>query len=458
MQQSATLTTKAVIYCRVSSLKQVNEGHGLSSQETRCREYAKHKGYDIVQVFHEEGITGKLLERVQMQAMLHFLRQHKRQGRHVVIIDDISRLARDVETHIHLRTAISEAGGKLESPSIEFGEDSDSRLVEHLLASVAAHQREKNAEQVRNRMRARAMNGYWVSNPPIGYKYEKQSGHGKILVRDEPVASVMQEAMQGFASGRFQTQAEVKYFLESKVDFPKGKNGQVHLQRVADMLSRPIYAGRIHMPVWDIHNQPGQHEGLISYEDFQKIQHRLKGHAYAPARQDLNKDFPLRGFISCGGCGKPMTSGWSKGRSKHYAYYYCQQKGCTHYGKSIKRDTVEQAFEELLKKMRPTEDLLKVMYSMFRDHWDNRLHQIGSEAESIEKAMEKVDGQVQQLLDRIMASENDTVIAAYEKRITELQDSKIVLQEKIANCGRIIPDFEVSFRTAFEFLGNPHNL
>ncbi len=95
-----------------------------------------------------------------MRERLSYLRANAKKEPIIVIIDDISRLARDLETHIKLRTSISDAGGKLESPAIEFGENSNSRLVEHLLASVAAHQREKNAEQVKSRMRARMQNGY----------------------------------------------------------------------------------------------------------------------------------------------------------------------------------------------------------------------------------------------------------------------------------------------------------
>lgn len=91
----------AVIYCRVSSDKHVEEGHGLSSQETRCREYARIKSYDVVGVYHEKGISGKLLDRVQMQAMLDFLKRSKKK-QHIVVIDDISRLARSVEAHIAL--------------------------------------------------------------------------------------------------------------------------------------------------------------------------------------------------------------------------------------------------------------------------------------------------------------------------------------------------------------------
>ncbi|MCK4946704.1 MAG: recombinase family protein, partial [Alphaproteobacteria bacterium] len=272
---------QAIIYCRVSSPKQVTEGHGLASQETRCREYAKHKNYEVVAVFHEEGITGKLMDRPKMQDMLSFLKKHRKEN-HIIIIDDISRLARDIETHIYLRTAIDAAGGKLESPSIEFGEDSDSRLVEHLLASVAAHQREKNAEQVKNRMRARVMNGYWCFHPALGYRYATKAGHGKILVPNEPVSSIIKEALEGFASGRFETQTEVQRFFESQNEFPKDRKGCVHLQRIREILERSLYAGYIDVPKWNLSLQPGKHEPLISFKTYQDIRKRLQGTAKAP--------------------------------------------------------------------------------------------------------------------------------------------------------------------------------
>ncbi len=128
-------TKKAVIYCRVSSVKQLKEGDGLASQETRCREFTKHKNYEVVEVFKDEGVSGSLIDRPRIKEMLTFLKRQKNE-QHVVVIDDISRLARGLETHLQLRLAISDAGGKLESPSIEFGDDSDSLLVENLLASV----------------------------------------------------------------------------------------------------------------------------------------------------------------------------------------------------------------------------------------------------------------------------------------------------------------------------------
>jgi len=51
---------KAVIYCRVSSDRQVREGDGLRSQETRCTEFAKQKGLPVLKVFRDAGVSGVL--------------------------------------------------------------------------------------------------------------------------------------------------------------------------------------------------------------------------------------------------------------------------------------------------------------------------------------------------------------------------------------------------------------
>ena len=141
MNVDDTITPEAVIYARVSSKKQVTQGDGLNSQQTRCTEYARYKGYEIIKTFADD-MSGSLTARPGMQSMLAYLRKRRKIGT-VVIIDDISRLARGIEAHLQLRAAISTAGGTLESPSIEFGEDSDSVLVENLLASVSQHQRQK---------------------------------------------------------------------------------------------------------------------------------------------------------------------------------------------------------------------------------------------------------------------------------------------------------------------------
>jgi site-specific DNA recombinase len=451
-----TSKMKAVLYCRVSTTKQSTQGDGLSSQETRCREYAKYKGYEVTQVFKDD-MSGSLINRPGMQAMLAYLRKCKRQP-HVVIIDDISRLARGLEAHLQLRGAIAKAGAVLESPSIEFGEDSDSVLVENLLASVSQHHRQKNSEQTKNRMRARLQNGYWVFQAPVGYRYQRTSSQGKILVRDEPLASILQEALDGYASGRFQIQAEVKRFLEAHPEFPRDRKGVITNQRVAELLRQSVYAGYVEAPNWDVSLRPGRHEPLITFETFRKIEKRLEEGAKAPARKDLNKDFPLRGFVTCGDCSAPLTSCWSKGENAHYPYYLCFTKGCSSYGKSIRRDVLEGEFDKLLRKLNPTEGLFALARMMFEDLWNHRLQSQKSRAQSLAMEVEKLDKKIAQLLDHIVEADSSSIVRAYENRIKDLEAQKLVLKEKIAFCGKPVRGFDEAFRTAMEFLAKPHKL
>ena len=454
------MTTKpekpAVIYCRVSSSKQTRVGDGLGSQETRCREFARLKGYAVQEVFQDD-VSGSMIDRPGMKAMLAYLRRH-RAKEPVVLIDDVSRLARGLEAHLGLRGAIAKAGGKLESPTIEFGEDSDSMLVENLLASVSQHQRQKNGEQTVNRMRARVQNGYWVFKAPVGYKYEKRSGKGKLLVRDEPLASIVQEALEGYASGRFDIQAEVMRFLQDKPEYPKDRNGIVRNERIIELLNRPVYAGYVEAPNWGVSRRMGQHDGLITPETFRKIQERLNGNAKAPARADYNADFPLRGFVVCADCSTPLTACWSSGRSARYPYYLCPTRGCPSYGKSVRKEKLEQSFETLLRSLQPTDGLFAIASAMFREIWEHRLAYAESEKAVQRKQIAELDKQVAQLLDRIVDASSGSVVSAYERRIAQLEEEKIILSGKLARTGQPVRDFNGSLRTALLFLSSPWKL
>ena len=352
--------TEVYIYTRVSSVGQLQKGHGLESQTARCREFARMKNYEVIEVFHDRAVSGGVVDRPAMTAMLQIIKSRRSNAPCVVLIDDISRFARSLEAHLALRRAIADAGAVLESPSIEFGEDSDSILVENLLASVSQHQRQKNAEQMINRKRGRLLNGYWAFHAPIGLKFERVQGRGNILMRDEPLASIIQEAIEGYASGRFQTQAEVARFLQSKPAFPKNRHGAVTNEAANRILTRLLYSGMVQGPEgWDVPLRNGQHDGLVSYETFLKARERLSGKATVPARANVDGEFPLRGFVLCADCGNPLTANFSKSKTgKRHAYYMCFKKGCVSCRKSIRREQIEGEFAELLQAMRPTEEVI----------------------------------------------------------------------------------------------------
>ncbi len=171
---------KALIYCRVSSQRQVNEGSGLESQEHRNKQYASNKNYKIVSIFKDEGISGAEGNRPAFNKLLGFIDNHPK-DKFVVIVDDSSRIARDMRVHLALRKSLNERQVRIESPNFNFEDSAEGLLVENVTAAVNQYGREQNARQVKQKMKARIDAGYWPFCPPPGLVNRRDSVHGKIL-------------------------------------------------------------------------------------------------------------------------------------------------------------------------------------------------------------------------------------------------------------------------------------
>lgn len=213
------------------------------------------------------------------------------------------------------------------------------------------------------------------------------------------------------------------------------------------------------MPKWDIPLREGRHEGLISLKTHQKILDRLKGGARAPARKDINADFPLRGFVLCGECERPLTACWSTSKTgtKH-PYYLCHNRACPSHRKSIPRSRLEGEFESLLCRLQPSPTLFDITKAMFRTAWDARLAQAETLKATLQRDIIKVEKQIEQLVDRIVESESATAVAAYVRRIANLEKEKLLAREKLAKGVEPKRSFEDLFELAMAFLSNPWNL
>lgn len=296
--------------------------------------------------------------------------------------------------------------------------------------------------------------GYWIQNPPIGYRYQIEKPHGKLLFSVEPLASVIREGFEGYAMVRFQSQAEVKRFFEGFPEFPRNKAGIVTQQRVTDILRQPLYTGYICSENYGLSWLKGHHKALISVKTFEKVQARRDGVAKTPKRKNAGDDFALRGFVSCAGCGVPLRSSWSKDRSQTYACYLCQTKACDRYGKSIARDKVEDDVGALVKTLQPTQQLIGLTKAMFRNAWTQRVEQALDAIRSGHRQIKDVEKQIETLLSRIIDSTNATVISTYEDKITELERRKIILGEQLASQAEPNANYEEKLEPVFTFLAN----
>jgi DNA invertase Pin-like site-specific DNA recombinase len=83
----------ALVYLRVSTLRQATDGIGLDAQDTKARAHAERMGWPVAEVFRDEGVSGKdgLENRPGLVALIE--RAQHTPGA-IVVVYSVSRLAR----------------------------------------------------------------------------------------------------------------------------------------------------------------------------------------------------------------------------------------------------------------------------------------------------------------------------------------------------------------------------
>ncbi|MEM7745633.1 MAG: zinc ribbon domain-containing protein [Pseudomonadota bacterium] len=308
-------------------------------------------------------------------------------------------------------------------------------------------------------MKARLENGNYVFHLPIGYRFGRDKVHGKLLVRDEPVASIVQEGLSGFANGRFRSVAELQRFFEADPHFPKTNDRRfVRPTKVKEILERVTYAGYVEAPNCGVTRRKGHHEPLISLSDHECIEKVLSGVVYGARRKDIRSDFPLRGFVLCDDCGKPYTSCWSKGRLKAYPYYVCDTWACPSKRKLIARDKIEGGAVSFLKSVQQTEGLLNAARAMLSDLWDAKLEHAQPGHAKLATEVTDIEKQIDQLLDKIVDATSDYTVRAYEARIAKLEREKMRLDDQRMGFVPLNGRLGEVIEHALMFLANPWNL
>lgn len=415
------MANKCLIYCRVSSDRQVKEGHGLDSQRVRNRQYIESKGHTVSKSFRDEGVSGAKGDRPGFNALLAYIDDHPNDD-FTVVIDDPSRLARDMKVHLALRDSLRQRKVKIESPNFIFDETPEGELVENITAAVNQFGRQQNTRQVKQKMKARAEMGYWPFCYPPGLINKKDPVHGRILVSNEPLASIYKEAIESYDRGVHNTLEEVRQFIEKKYN-EHGIGRKTSISGTKAILDKLLYAGYLEYLPWGITRRKAKHTGFIDIETFDRVQEKMKGKAKFAARKDYDLDFPLRPVIICDTCEHPITGAWVHGRTEKYPRYWCKNKQCALYGKSIRRDDIETRFETLLQASKPCDEVIDLTQGVFISAWLDKAKDNVATQNQTKKEMERIGKQISALTEQLakkLAENDQDLVKIYENQLKKL--------------------------------------
>jgi site-specific DNA recombinase len=190
---------RAIIYARVSTSHQAEEGYSLPTQIEQCRHYAELNGYSVVGVFQDDK-SGTTLDREGLNQVRRLVRGGEVDA---LIVYAPDRFTRKVAHAVLLREELK--CHTVELHYVTRGQISDSAedaLIANIEAVFAEYWREKIAEATQRGKRAKVQSGKFpgYGQAPYGYQIAGEKRDARLEVA-ESEARVVRLIYQWYAYG-----------------------------------------------------------------------------------------------------------------------------------------------------------------------------------------------------------------------------------------------------------------
>lgn len=319
---------RAVIYARVSSVRQAEEELPVESQIAQCRSKAEALGAVVEQVFRDDGVSGTTSNRPGFQACIEYC---ELTAPTYLVTWSTSRFARNRLDASLYKLRLGKAGVDLVFVSMALDRDSDGGwITEAILEVFDEFTSRQIARDTKRSMILNAQRGcYNGGPPPYGYCVTA-SAKRKRLAIDEAEASIVREVfdlrLQGLGAkliagelnrqgyrrrGRAWSKAAVHYMLRNPAVI-----GQTVFHR------KDSRTGRVRPPEqWVVVDS---HEAIIDRRTWDAVQ-ILIGQAVdnmqSPPSAASPRSTRLFSGLLYGPDGYAMLVSSAKGRSRRYYYY-----------------------------------------------------------------------------------------------------------------------------------------
>ncbi|SCU51821.1 MULTISPECIES: cassette chromosome recombinase CcrB [Staphylococcus] len=359
-------------YIRVSTERQV-EGYSIEGQITQIEQYCQFNGYELVDIYADRGISGKSMNRPELQRMLNDAKNGKLD---CVMVYKTNRLARNTSD---LLTIVEE----LHRQNVEFFslsermevKNSTGKLMLQILASFSEFERNTILENIYTGQRQRALEGYYQGNLPLGYN--NIPDNKKELMINQHEANIVKYIFESYAKGH--GYRKIANALNHKGYVTK-KGNPFSISAVTYILSNPFYIGKIQFAKykdWNdkrrkgLNDKPviaeGKHTPIISQSLWDKVQARKKQVSEKPQVHGKGTNI-LTGIISCPQCSAPMaasntTNTLKDGTKKRIRYYSCSNfrnkgsKVCS--ANSVRADVIEKYVMDQILEIVKSDKVLK---------------------------------------------------------------------------------------------------
>jgi site-specific DNA recombinase len=327
---------RAIIYCRVSTDKQEQDGESLEYQEEKCRQYAELHDIEVIEPVLKEAKSGFIhyAHREKLTFARQMLRDHMAD---MIIVWDLRRFSRNFVHSAMIFEEIESHGGEIVSVSENIDNSLTGKLIRSILAWSAESEREKIVEYANRRWQTRVELGLPIGTgfAPFGWQWGDKDktfyviNHEEAIVRfsifhmfvelDMSIRSISHKltadgipnatmSRNPDAEATYWSPGTVHDFLQDKANIGILVLHKRKTVRGSDGLSKRVWNDT---PL----EVPGGIPAIIPLSLFERAQRKL-----ATNREDKSKlpkdtnEYLLRGHIYCGTCRTKMGTLYNRGR------------------------------------------------------------------------------------------------------------------------------------------------
>lgn len=365
---------QAIIFARVSSKRQKDEGVSLDVQEKTIRQYCQNNNFKILDTISidESSTQGN---RKKFHKMLELAEEC--QGKVAIVVNYVDRLQRTYTDTPELERLRS--SGKIEIHALRenliITKDSPAMdlTVWYMHVLMANFQVNTMIDKVRASQKENWAEGKWQGLAPIGYLNAKDEDRKATLIIDEERAKIIQRLFEEYATGLHSLASILKFaqelgFKSKEKNYHKtspnfNKRALVSRNTIHNILRNPFYYGMMKIKGKEM---PHRYDTIISKALFDKVQEILNQKNCTGSNHEQQYKalpFTFRGIIKCSTCGCTISPEHHKVSTGEYCIYY----KCSHIrgncSQVIVRETqlLEQLDEEIFSKLNVPAALLQLI-------------------------------------------------------------------------------------------------
>jgi len=339
------MTTRAVLYARVSKDDRRNATSSLEAQLSLTREYATEQGWQIISELAEDdrGAKGSSLDLPKLNEALDLARDGEFD---ILVTRELDRFARGLAKQLVIEREFKQAGVRVEYVLGDYPDTPEGNLNKLIRAVIAEFEAEKIKERMLRGRRNKVKAGHVMTHGAAPYGYQKESTKEGLvsLVINEETSQVVRMIFNWYVDG-VSVNDIVRKLTAMNIPTPidlKNKRGVVKKKRFGEwskatiqyMLKNETYAGRWHYGKKSSStscNPPDywievEVPSIVSEEIWLATMKQRKQNK-ALGKRNVKHDYLIRGLGICGHCGYKLQAHSNKYtssiRTTRYFYYRC---------------------------------------------------------------------------------------------------------------------------------------